>query len=217
MPVREPTPTPTPDPWVSSIATASADSVELYTAPGAPAPTTLTAGQAVSQPASTPMTFLVALVDEEWLQVHLPTDATGATAWVRGADVTVATTDYQLEVRLTEHRLLLHKAGQVVLDVPIGLGTHALPTPGGTYYLTELLQPPEPTSAYGVYVYGLSGGLPVLPAFSAQTVTGIHGTNDPSLVGTDTTVGCIRLSNEDISRLVQEFGLPLGTPVQIVP
>jgi lipoprotein-anchoring transpeptidase ErfK/SrfK len=44
-------------------------------------------------------------------------------------------------------------------------------------------------------------------------VIGIHGTNEPQLVGTDVSHGCIRLRNEDISRLVGL--LPLGTPVEI--
>ena len=49
----------------------------------------------------------------------------------------------------------------------------------------------------------------------AQGVIGIHGTNEPELVGTDVSHGCIRMLDEDVTRLVEEFGLPLGTPVEI--
>ena len=45
---------------------------------------------------------------------------------------------------------------------------------------------------------------------------GIHGTNEPDKVGTDVSSGCIRLNNEDIERMVEEIGLPLGTPVEIL-
>ena len=44
---------------------------------------------------------------------------------------------------------------------------------------------------------------------------GIHGTNEPETVGTDVSHGCIRLDNAAIERMVEEIGLPLGTPVEI--
>lgn len=34
---------------------------------------------------------------------------------------------------------------------------------------------------------------------------GIHGTHDPGSVGTDATEGCIRLTNEDVSRLKDNY------------
>ncbi|WP_338052762.1 L,D-transpeptidase [Protofrankia coriariae] len=43
---------------------------------------------------------------------------------------------------------------------------------------------------------------------------GIHGTNQPNLLGQDVSHGCIRVSNETITRLARL--LPLGTPVEIV-
>ena len=46
-------------------------------------------------------------------------------------------------------------------------------------------------------------------------VIGIHGTNEPEALGTDVSSGCIRVHNDVIERLVEEIGLPLGTPVEI--
>jgi lipoprotein-anchoring transpeptidase ErfK/SrfK len=43
---------------------------------------------------------------------------------------------------------------------------------------------------------------------------GIHGTNQPQLLGTKVSHGCIRMSNEDITRLAGI--LPLGVPVEIL-
>jgi lipoprotein-anchoring transpeptidase ErfK/SrfK len=40
---------------------------------------------------------------------------------------------------------------------------------------------------------------------------GVHGTNDPSTIGTDVSHGCIRLRNEDILELSND--VHLGTPV----
>ena len=45
---------------------------------------------------------------------------------------------------------------------------------------------------------------------------GFHGTNQPTAVGTDASVGCLAMTDADILRLVEEIGLPLGTPVEVV-
>jgi lipoprotein-anchoring transpeptidase ErfK/SrfK len=44
-------------------------------------------------------------------------------------------------------------------------------------------------------------------------VLGLHGTGDPSSLGTDVSNGCIRMSNSGITKLAQV--LPIGTPVEI--
>ena len=41
---------------------------------------------------------------------------------------------------------------------------------------------------------------------------GIHGTNQPGLIGQAVSHGCVRLRNADIEALVG-VGLPLGAPV----
>ncbi|MCU1431627.1 MAG: ErfK/YbiS/YcfS/YnhG [Actinotalea sp.] len=223
--VTEPTPTATPTPtedpalaWTSSIATALADAIEVFPGAGAAAADrTVTAEEVVSLPGEIPLTFLVIETQGDWVHVHLPVRPNGSTGWVRAADVTLSSTDMSIEVRLTEHRLLLHKAGEVVLDVPVGVGRDEVPTPGGVYYVKELLQPPDAGSVYGAFAYGLSGYSPVLESFAGgQGVIGLHGTNEPASVGTDASHGCIRMYNEDVTRLVEEFGIPLGTPVEIV-
>jgi lipoprotein-anchoring transpeptidase ErfK/SrfK len=76
--------------------------------------------------------------------------------------------------------------------------------------------PPTANGPYGPYAYGLSGFSNVLTSFgSGDGVIGIHGTNEPWLIGKDVSHGCIRMRNDDIERLAQF--LPLGTPVEIRP
>ena len=218
-PTQTPTETPTPEgPEPAVIATATEDAIEVFTEPGQfPVEQTITADQVVSLPGQIPLTFLVIEQQDDWLHVYLPVRPNGSSGWVRVSDVNLATTDYRIEVRLAEHRLLLHKGNEVVMDVPVGVGRDEVPTPGGVYYIKELLQPPTPGGTYGAYAYGLSGYSPVLESFAGGVgVIGIHGTNEPETVGTDASHGCIRMLDEDITRLVTEFGLPLGTPVEIV-
>jgi lipoprotein-anchoring transpeptidase ErfK/SrfK len=161
-----------------------------------------------------PLVFLVEQRQAGWVQVLLPIRPNGSTGWVRAADVTLTANPYSVDIALGAHRLVVHKGGQVVADDSIGVGTSSTPTPGGKYYIKELLKPSNPGGAYGPYAYGLSGFSNVLDDFNGgDGVIGIHGTNDPSTVGHDVSHGCIRLTNADITKLVQV--LPLGTPVHI--
>ena len=106
------------------------------------------------------------------------------------------------------------KGGEVIQAVDIAVGTQDTPTPGGRFFLNALLQPPDPDTVYGPYAYALSGYSDTLQRFAGGNgVIGIHGTNDPSVIGTDVSHGCIRLRNEDIAALADV--LPLGTPVEI--
>ena len=119
-------------------------------------------------------------------------------------------------VGLTEHRIRVYRDDEVIVDEPVGVGRGDRPTPGGTYYIKELLQPPDPTGPYGTYAYGLSGFSNVLQSFNGGNgVIGIHGTNEPEAIGTDVSSGCIRVHNDVIEHLVEDIGLPLGTPVEI--
>ncbi len=161
-----------------------------------------------------PLVFLVDEDQGEWLKVLLPVRPNGSTGFIRAADVTVAENPYSIDVALSEHRLVVTKGDEVIADEAIGVGTASTPTPGGRYYLKELLQPPDPNGAYGPYAYGLSGYSNVLEEFNGGTgVIGIHGTNEPEAIGTDVSHGCIRMSNEAITELAGI--LPLGTPVHI--
>lgn len=149
-----------------------------------------------------------------YLNVNLPIRPNGSTGWIREEDVNVGYHNYKLVVELGAHRISLFENGNLKHEFPIAVGTGDTPTPGGVFYIKELLQPPDPSGPYGVYAYGLSGYSNVLSKFAGGTgVVGIHGTNDESSIGGDVSHGCIRLHNADITTLAQM--LPLGVPVEI--
>jgi lipoprotein-anchoring transpeptidase ErfK/SrfK len=198
---------------VSVVATASVPAVAIYDSPTAAQPS-----RTLPNPIQSggPLVFLVDQSIAGWHRVLLPVRPNGTTGWVRASDVTLARHNYRIEVRLSEMRLEVYLAGEIVRDYPIGVGKESTPTPGGRYYTTELLQPPTPDSVYGSYAYGLSGYSEVLERFSGGPgQLGIHGTNNPSTIGTQVSSGCIRLRNEDIEDLVSF--LPLGVPVTVTP
>lgn len=165
-----------------------------------------------------PVVFLVKERGEgDRIEVHLPVRPNGSTGWVNASDVTISRVTHRIEVEIAAHRIRVFDGDEVVVDEPIGVGTQDRPTPGGVYYLKELLQPPDPDGPYGTYAYGLSGFSNVLLSFNGGPgVIGIHGTNEPSSIGRDVSSGCIRVQNDVIERMVEEIGLPLGTPVEIL-
>ena len=84
----------------------------------------------------------------------------------------------------------------------------------GTFYVTDLVQVPRDQAAYGPYAFALSGYSPTLRSFDGgDAELALHGTNEPWLLGTSASHGCIRMSNAAIAELAQV--LPLGTPVII--
>ena len=164
-----------------------------------------------------PLVFLVKTQQpaSDAVEVYLPVRPNGSTGWVNDTDVRLVENAYRIKIDLSDHRLTLYERNVEVLIEPVGLGKADVPTPGGIFFIKELLQPPNPHGPYGPYAYGLSGFSTVLTDFAGgDGVIGIHGTNDPSSVGKDSSHGCIRMHNDAIKDLVAV--LPLGTPVEIL-
>lgn len=196
----------------SLVATAVVADVEVFDSPGATTPPTHVLAHPT--PRGAPRVFLVEEQADDWLQVLLPVRPNGSTGWIRASDVTLARNPYRIAVDLAAFELTIEQHGEVVLTTPIGFGAAETPTPGGRYYLIELLQPPDPTGAYGPFAYGLSGFSDVHLDFAGgEGVIGIHGTDAPDTIGTTVSNGCIRVDNEVITHMATF--LPLGTPVTI--
>jgi hypothetical protein len=161
-----------------------------------------------------PLVFAVVERRADWLRVLLPVRPNGSRGWVRAADVRLRETRYALQVDRAAHRLTVLRDGSPIGRLPVGIGTGTTPTPSGEFYLTELLRPADPAGPWGPYAFGLSGFSDVITQFNgANGIIGLHGTNRPDLIGTDASMGCIRLHNEDIVNLAGM--VPLGTPVSI--
>ena len=227
-PAAAPSPTPSPDsspaepdftpvvlePGQTLVAAAVVDVVQVFASRSGDEPErTLDRRDEVSGD----LVFLVEEQAPDRLRVQLPVRPNGSTGWVPASQVVLTVNDFALEVRLSDHELVVRRSGSEVLRAPIGVGTQDTPTPGGDYYLKELLQPPAPGGPYGAYAYGLSGFSNELTSFAGgEGVIGIHGTDRPDLVGQDVSSGCIRLTDDVVTRLVEDVQLPLGTPVAVI-
>jgi lipoprotein-anchoring transpeptidase ErfK/SrfK len=189
---------PTPDPVV--VATADA---------GVTAPKTVSS----PRPSGAAAVFLVTQRRGDMVEVLLPIRPSGSKGWVKAEQVEMTQHRWRIVVELGAHRLTVFQGPDVVRVETIGVGAAATKTPGGRWFTTELLQPPS-DGTYGSYAYGLSGftGTPGGPE-GAVGQLGLHGTNDPSTLGRDVSLGCIRVSNDAITALAKQ--LPLGVPVDV--
>ena len=203
-------------PLSSFVAQVDAAEITLLTTPEGDEEITVRAEDVLTVPDQTPFVFLVKEIRGSWVELYLPIRPNGSTGWAQADDVSLSATQMRVEVSLEDFELSVFEGDQELLTTPIGLGQDELPTPGGVYYIRELLAPPDPDGIYGPYAYGLSGYSPVLDEFAGgDAVIGMHGTNDPDSIGGAVSHGCIRLPNDAITELVEEIGLPLGTPVYV--
>jgi lipoprotein-anchoring transpeptidase ErfK/SrfK len=199
------------------VAEALGPGVAVYDEPGAAGPSLDFDNP---QPSGAPLVFLVEGSQDDWLQVLLPTRPNGSIGWLRAEDVSVTTHDFSIVVELGAHRITAFQGSDAFLSESIAVGAADMPTPGGLYYIKELIQPVDasgrvnPGGPYGPYAFGLSGFSDALTNFAGgDGVIGIHGTNDPSSLGHDVSHGCIRMSNDGVTALAQI--LPLGVPVEV--
>ncbi|MDG1489025.1 MAG: L,D-transpeptidase [Actinomycetota bacterium] len=202
-------------PGLSFVAEATVSTVNVY-------PTDLLTEPAFEfkNPISSggPLVFLVEnLNDLQTLEVLLPTRPNGSFGWINGNQVRLTRHNYAIKVWLNDFVLAITHREQTIFETTVGVARENAPTPLGRYYTTELLRPPSPNSGYGSYAYGLSGFSDTFDTFAGGPgQLGIHGTNDPTTLGTNVSSGCVRLHNDDITYLAESIQLPLGVPVDII-
>lgn len=151
----------------------------------------------------------------DWLRVGLPGRPNGRSGWLRAAEVDLSATDWQLRVAVGARTLTVLRSGMVFGTYPVAVGASSTPTPTGTFYVTDLLAPPDPTGPYGPFAFGLSAYSDVITSFGngGRGQIGLHGTDEPDSVGQAVSNGCLRLDDDVVRTLAGQ--LPLGTPVEI--
>jgi len=191
------------------------DYVDLYAAPGDVAP-----NNTLTSPTREGVA-LALLVKQKgpagWLQVQYPQRPNEATAWVRAEQVKTRPVDNRVIVSVSQHTLTVYKGTSDValFQAPVAVGTDRTPTPLGHFYVDIIVDLSYKTGVYGPYQVSVAGFSDVLQSFGGGVgQIAIHGTNQPDLIGSNVSNGCIRMHNEDIITLV-----PLvrtGSPVTVV-
>jgi hypothetical protein len=148
-----------------------------------------------------------------WYRVRLPIRPNGATGYVRADRVRLFTVRTRIEVDLSERRIDFFRDGRRVLTTRAAVGKPGTPTPTGRYYVNQRLLSPDPSGPFGPGAIGISAFSPVLTGWTQGGPIAIHGTNQPSSIGTAASYGCLRIANRHLRRML--YTNPEGTPVLI--
>lgn len=175
-------------------------------------------GWAYSNPTSfgNPLVFAVTGRDGDWLKVQISARPNHQEGWVRASDVDLSTTQYRLELKLSAFELTAYNGNDVLTKTNVVIGTDRTQTPVGRFYINEKVRQSNPGGAFGPWVLSTNGYSEWLDLFDGGLpVLAFHGTNQPGLIGTKASNGCVRMPNDVVTLLANT--LPAGTPVDILP
>ena len=132
----------------------------------------------------------------------------------------------RLIIRKSEYTLSVFRGDSLLAKYPIAIGLNSgdkerigdRRTPVGEFRISQIQNSASWVHDFGDGKGTMSGAYG--PWFlrlktPGWTGIGIHGTHDPSSLGTMATEGCIRLLNESLAKLKNI--VTIGTPVTIVP
>jgi hypothetical protein len=149
-----------------------------------------------------------------WYELSLPGRPNGARGWVRSELLDLHSVSNRIVVRVGERRIFVRRIAdnRVLATGIVAVGKPGAETPlGRDFYVQQRFVPRDPffgsfaleTSAYSKLSDWPGGG-----------VAGIHGTNQPRLLGQAVSHGCVRVSDAMAHAL--ERLAPLGTPIDLL-
>jgi len=160
-----------------------------------------------------PLVFHVTQDDGAWLQVEVLARPNGQTGWIRRSDVTVSDIHTHMELDKATFHLKAFDGDTLVAETNVVIGKDSSYTPIGSFFLTEKISHP-PAGAYGPWILATSAYSESLDSFDGGLPqVAFHGTNQPSLIGTQSSNGCVRMPNDIDLTLADK--MPPGTPITI--
>jgi len=174
-------------------------------------------GFAYSNPTSfgNPLVFSVTGKEGDYVKVLVSARPNHQEGWVKASDVDLTTTQYRMELKLSAFELTAYDGNDVIAKTNVVIGTDRTQTPTGRFFINEKIQQRNPAGAYGPWILSTNGYSEWLDLFDGGLpVVAFHGTNQPGLIGTKASNGCIRMPNDVVTQLANT--IPAGTPVDIV-
>jgi lipoprotein-anchoring transpeptidase ErfK/SrfK len=150
-----------------------------------------------------------------WYELSLPGRPNGQRGWVRGDLVDLSPAVNRIVVHVGERRIEVRRISddRVLLSAVAAVGKPGTETPlGHDYYVQARYVPDDPF--YGTFVLVTSASSK-LPDWPDGGFAGIHGTDQPGLLGEAVSHGCVRVSNA-VAHALQRLA-PLGSPVDLLP
>ena len=149
-----------------------------------------------------------------WFRVLLPSRPNGATGWVSGDLLAVRRNPWRVRVSTGRREAQLLRSGRVMNRWKVAVGRPSLPTPTGTFAISEIVQQTSPSGFYGPYIITLTAHSNQLNEFDGgDGRVALHGTSQPQFLGTAASHGCVRLPN--VAAQVIASRVPPGTPVEV--
>ena len=150
-----------------------------------------------------------------WVKLSLPGRPNGGRGWVPRAAVELHRVRRRIIVLRGRRQLQVRRIsdGRILLKAPIAVGKPGAETPlGRNYYVDARFVPRD--AFFGTYALETSA-YSRLSEWPGGGVVGIHGTDQPQLIGQAVSHGCIRMLNGDVDRLHRLA--PPGTPIDVLP
>jgi lipoprotein-anchoring transpeptidase ErfK/SrfK len=153
-------------------------------------------------------------IGHRWLRVRLPGRPNGSTGWIKRATTAQRTTRMHIVVETSHRRVVIYRSGRVVRRFAAIVGKPATPTPVGEFFVEESIALPA-TAVGAPFALALSARSDVFQEFDGGPgQIALHGlANVGGSLGTAASHGCVRLSADAMTWLVERMGP--GTPVSI--
>lgn len=146
-----------------------------------------------------------------WYKISIPMRPNGTMGWIPAYTVSLAPTVSEIRVHRVPRTIDLYWHGKRVWHGGVAIGAPGMPTPLGHYYVAARFVPYQ-DPFLGVFAVETSG-YSALTEWPGGGWFGIHGTDEPWLIGQAVSHGCVRVTNETAAQL-RKYA-PLGTPIVI--
>ena len=146
-----------------------------------------------------------------WYKISIPMRPNGTMGWIPASTVTLAPTVGEIDVHRNARTIDLYWHGKHVWHGIVAIGAPGMETPTGHYYVAARFVPYQ-DPFLGVFAVETSG-YSKLTEWPGGGWFGIHGTDEPQLLGQAVSHGCVRVANTTATKLRQYA--PLGTPIVI--
>ncbi len=153
----------------------------------------------------------------EWLLVRIPRRPNSSTAWVRATEVASYRVPNRVQIDVSDRQLTVMRgrSDEVLLREPVAVGAAETPTPLADSYVDIAVALQDTSGPYGTRQLSVGAFSEVYRSFAGGNgQIAIHGTNNPGLIGSAVSNGCIRMHNDGVDALARLA--PVGTPVRIV-
>lgn len=152
--------------------------------------------------------------EQEWVELRIPGRPNGRVGWVLRDSLGAMYMTHRLVVVNRESLLLsVYSFGRRLWSAPVGIGSPAMPTPPGHFWIREEFKIKDPASGYYPYAFG-TADYSTLTDWPRGGVVGIHGPYyAPSSIPGRISHGCIRLEVSADAKLAR-YVRP-GTPLLV--